>query len=187
MDAAAIDADAIDAAAMDAAAINADAIDAAEINANPINGGHHLNPINGGNKVKAKKIKAKKIRTKKLKANTVKELEEAENDNFYFVESDLPTNTTFKSINTSIEKMFDELITPILPKFELYPECNAGFEIFGADVMLDDEGNPYLLEINAKIGYAKEYGQQEGQAEYYKSFCYDFFNWIVDEFVLLQM
>jgi hypothetical protein len=116
----------------------------------------------------------------------VKEVEE-ENDNFYFVESDLPPNTTFTSINASIEKMFDELITPILPKFELYPECDAGFEIFGADVMLDNKGNPYLLEINAKLGYGEDYGQQEGQAEYYKVFCHDFFNWIVDEFVLLQM
>lgn len=163
-----------------------------------IDGGHHLNSIDananiidGGNKVKAnrvnaKKVKANKIKAKKIKADIIKELKE-ENDNFYFVESDLPPNTTFTSINTSIEKMFDELIKPILPKFELYPECDAGFEIFGADVMLDNEGNPYLLEINAKLGYGEDYGQQEGQSEYYKVFCHDFFNWIVDEFVLLSM
>jgi len=105
---------------------------------------------------------------------------------FYFLESNLPPNTTFKSINSAIETMFDQLITPILPKFEIYPECEAGFEIFGADVMLDDKGNPYVLEINAKIGYSEDHGQQAGQIEFHKAFSHDFFNWVVNEFILIE-
>jgi hypothetical protein len=110
---------------------------------------------------------------------------DAKSADFYFLESNLPPNTTFKSINSAIEEMFNQLITPILPKFEIYPECDAGFEIFGADVMLDDKGNPYVLEINAKIGYSEDHGQQAGQVEFHKAFSHDFFNWVVDEFILI--
>ena len=137
--------------------------------------------VNGGisNKHKGKKIKKSK------KSNKLhNKIADNNSDDFYFPVSDLPLGTTFKSINTAIEQMFNELITPILPKFEIYPECNAGFEIFGADVMLDDKGAPYLLEINAKLGYGEDYGEKDGQSEYYKIFCHDFFNWIVDEFLI---
>ena len=102
---------------------------------------------------------------------------------FYFNEKDLPNGETFSSINKKIENMFTELITPILPKFEIYPECDRGFEIFGADVMLTDAGEPVLLEINAKIGYSENYGEADGAKEYHQKFSYDFFKWVFINFI----
>jgi hypothetical protein len=79
--------------------------------------------------------------------------------------------------------MFLELMTPILGKFEIYPECSKGFEIFGADVMLNDKGEPFILEINAKIGYSEDYGEKEGAKKYHKQFSYDFFKWVFINFI----
>jgi len=105
------------------------------------------------------------------------------NDNFYFSIDDLPNGVSFSDINKNIEHMFHELIEPHLSEFEEYPECDAGFEIFGADVMLNNNGDPFILEINAKIGYSEDYGEKENSDKYHKQFSHDLFNWIYDNFI----
>ena len=101
-------------------------------------------------------------------------------DDFYFPKEDLPTGISFSDINKKIDTMFHELIDPHLDQFEEYPECDAGFEIFGADVMLDHRGEPYVLEINAKIGYSEDYGEKEGSKEYHEKFSHDFFDYVIN-------
>ena len=108
-----------------------------------------------------------------------------DNEDFYFPEEDLPNGMSFSDITDNIDKMFEEVITPHLDKFEKYHECDAGFEIFGADVMLNDQGEPIILEINAKIGYSEDYGEANGAKEYHQHFSKDLFNWICDNFILV--
>jgi len=105
------------------------------------------------------------------------------NSNFYFPEKDLPNGVSFDDINKKIEKMFHQIIEPHLEEFEEYPECDAGFEIFGADVILNNRGDPFILEVNAKIGYSEDYGEREGAKEYHQKFSHDLFDWIYDHFI----
>jgi len=102
---------------------------------------------------------------------------------FYFSESDLPDDVSFEDINKKINKMFIDTITPHLGEFEEYPECDAGFEIFGADVILNNKGDPFMLEINSKIGYSADYGEKEGARQYHEDFSHDLFDWVYDNFI----
>ena len=112
-----------------------------------------------------------------------KDIIEDADPNFYFPEKDLLDSISFHDINKKIEKMFHQIIEPHLTEFEEYPECDAGFEIFGADVILNNRGDPFILEINAKIGYREDYGEREGSKEYHKKFSHDLFDWIYDHFI----
>jgi hypothetical protein len=107
----------------------------------------------------------------------------SEKDDFYFSSNDLPNGVSFEDINKKINKMFIDTITPHLGEFEEYPECDAGFEIFGADVILNNKGEPFILEINAKIGYSADYGEKDGARQYHEEFSHDFFNWVYDNFI----
>jgi len=35
-----------------------------------------------------------------------------------------------------------------------YPESKAGFQVVCADIMLNNEGRPYILEINRRCGFS---------------------------------
>jgi len=63
-----------------------------------------------------------------------------------------------------------------------YPECYAGYYIFGADVMLDDNFHPYILEINDKPGFGK-YGEDIGWEEYIKNYSFHLFSFILNNVI----
>jgi len=53
-----------------------------------------------------------------------------------------------KLCTTAIENNFTAL------DLRPYPESKSGFQIICADIMLDDKGTPYILEINRRCGFS---------------------------------
>lgn len=69
-------------------------------------------------------------------------------------ETDIPPHLVeialknLKKCTTAIENNFTSL------NLRPYPESKAGFQIICADIMLDDKGTPYILEINRRCGFS---------------------------------
>lgn len=62
----------------------------------------------------------------------------------------------------------------LLPYAKSYPESKHAYEVFGLDIMFDDQHRGYLLEVNDKVGY------RIYQAEENEKFSQNFYKWITD-------
>ena len=111
-------------------------------------------------------------------------------------ETDIPhhlVETSLKKLKlctTSIENNFIAL------DLKPYPESKSGFQIICADIMLDDKGTPYILEINRRCGFS--YGMKydtigvgdisttEAASHWKKmnhKFSTDFFDWVCNSVI----
>ena len=73
-----------------------------------------------------------------------------------------------------------KLIESISPK--PYPESNSAFEIFGPDIIIDDTGRAWLLEINKKCGFGIV-GEKDTWGVFNKKRSQDFFSWVLDTII----
>ena len=101
-------------------------------------------------------------------------------------ETDIPPHL----IATSLKKL-KQCTTAIEDNFlalnlHPYPESKSGFQIICADIMLDDKGTPYILEINRRCGfsYGMKYDPSEKNTEDSRwkkmnhQFSTEFFDWV---------
>jgi hypothetical protein len=63
-----------------------------------------------------------------------------------------------------------------------YEESNAGYQLYGADVLITDEFKPYLIEINKHPGFSR-FGDIVGWEEYINKFSTNFFHFILSSVV----
>lgn len=77
-------------------------------------------------------------------------------------------------LRAKIETVCDEIWSVIGGQIECYPESKYGYEVIAPDIMFDSELNPWLLEVNRKVGLAP-HGKD---AESYSRFMFDFYQWM---------
>ena len=65
---------------------------------------------------------------------------------------------------------------------EPYEESIAGFKIFCIDMMLDDTGHAWLIEINSQCGFSTGNNLTNGK-EYSHDFSSKFFDWILNSVI----
>lgn len=58
-----------------------------------------------------------------------------------------------KATWAAVTEMMTIVARRAAPHMRPYAESGAGFEVFGADIMIDEAGQPWLLEVNAKCGF----------------------------------
>jgi hypothetical protein len=119
-------------------------------------------------------------------------------------ETDIPEHLIKKSLielkkcTTAIENNFLDL------NLRPYPESKAGFQVVCADILLTEEGHPYILEINRRCGFsygtayetaqetsphgtAQEKSHSSKNNEKWKKmnskFSTDFFHWVYDSVI----
>jgi hypothetical protein len=96
-----------------------------------------------------------------------------------------PSIAFFNKCNKSIK---DAINSIPLDSISLYPEQKAGLFIYGGDIMLDDTGHAWILELNARPGYGLPDGIQLNNIEVAKNFDWHFFKglftFILDNIVL---
>jgi Tubulin-tyrosine ligase family len=63
-------------------------------------------------------------------------------------------------------QMMSGVMRIIRNKIKPYPENELGFEIYGVDIMVDDTGRPWLLEINSAPGLADNTEMKEYISEF---------------------
>lgn len=84
---------------------------------------------------------------------------------------------------------FDEIISlltkVISPRVISFPESRAGFEILGVDVLIDEDGRQYLLEVNNKVGYGMFFGMKDKEKwmKYITQFSREYFAWLRDTII----
>lgn len=59
-----------------------------------------------------------------------------------------------KSATESVIKLMGELGQAIAQSAGPYPESTSAYEIFGPDIMLDNDGKAWVIEVNAHPGYS---------------------------------
>lgn len=91
------------------------------------------------------------------------------------------TEEQINLINSNIRNKILKL-TNKLTEVKNYKESDAAFEIFGIDLMLDQDFNPFVLEINKKVGYGR-LGEIEGWDKYIEIFSKKYFDWILNSIV----
>jgi len=63
-----------------------------------------------------------------------------------------------------------------------YSESNAGYQMYGADVLITKELTPILIEINKHPGYT-QYGDTNGWEEFIHTFSMNFFHFILSHVI----
>lgn len=86
-----------------------------------------------------------------------------------------------------INKEINSLLINVCKKLDIsdittYSTMQSGFEVFGLDILFDQNYNVNLLEINKRPSYDC-YGEQEGWEEFNKDFSTKYFNWILNTVV----
>ena len=69
----------------------------------------------------------------------------------------------------------------------LYDEQNAGFFIYAADILLDDTGHAWILELNKKPQHIPKIVEKKSisfQKKYRSNYFTALFDWLLDDFVL---
>ena len=98
---------------------------------------------------------------------------------------DLPEELMIKckhSLNKCIHEICT-LIEEVYPK--PYSESNSAFELFGPDIMIDDTGKAWLLEINKKCGFGRlNIDEPELWDAYNKKRSLHFFSWVLNTVVI---
>ena len=84
-----------------------------------------------------------------------------------------------KSLN-DCNAIICKLLTSV--HMEPYEESIAGFKIFCIDMMLDDTGHAWLIEINSQCGFSTGNNLTNGK-EYSHDFSSKFFDWILNSVI----
>jgi hypothetical protein len=69
----------------------------------------------------------------------------------------------------------------------LYDEQNAGFFIYAADILLDDTGHAWILELNKKPQHIPKIVEKKSisfQEKYRSNYFTALFDWLLDDFIL---
>lgn len=83
-----------------------------------------------------------------------------------------------------MQQILGDAILPLLDKINCFPESSAGYEILGADIVFDNTGRPFLIEINDVPGVSWLKMIPEGAREYSKAYLDFLFGAIGGEFGL---
>jgi len=90
-----------------------------------------------------------------------------------------------KSINSAVYSIVNHLNEDII---SLYDEQNAGFFIYAADILLDDTGHAWILELNKKPQHITKIIEKKYsiafQNEYKNKYFAALFDWLLDDIVL---
>lgn len=83
--------------------------------------------------------------------------------------------TKRQKIQQVLDLVMDKIIFAIKQKCALnpYSESQNGYELLAPDVMLDEDYNPFLLEVNSRVGF----GAVKGVNEYYHDWERGFLDW----------
>lgn len=97
-------------------------------------------------------------------------------------EKDFPDSSPLR---VKIEEVCAEIWNVIGDQLECYTPSKYGYEVIAPDIMFDENLNPWLLEVNRKVGLAPH-----GNPESYAGFMFDFYSWVfrhgVEPFLTLQ-
>lgn len=77
-------------------------------------------------------------------------------------------------LRKKIEDVCAEIWDVIKNEVRCYPESKYGYEVISPDVMFDTDLNPWLLEVNRKVGLASS----SKTPELYANFTYAFYQWV---------
>jgi hypothetical protein len=101
--------------------------------------------------------------------------------------SELKNEYAYEFINKCKKSIDDAVGSISLDNISLYPEQKAGLFIYGADIMLDDTGHAWILELNDRPGLiGKEIKKSKNldKNKYIKLFYQILFQFILDKIVL---
>ena len=90
----------------------------------------------------------------------------------------------FKKCNKSIH---DAIHSIPLDSLSLFHNQNAGYFIYGADVMLDDTGHAWILELNKRpqhIGKIISKYSNSFEESYTRKYFSELFQWLLDDIIL---
>uniref|UniRef100_A0A6C0I2I3 Tubulin-tyrosine ligase family protein n=1 Tax=viral metagenome TaxID=1070528 RepID=A0A6C0I2I3_9ZZZZ len=90
----------------------------------------------------------------------------------------------FKKCNKSIH---DAIHSIPLDSLSLFHNQNAGYFIYGADIMLDDTGHAWILELNKRpqhIGKIISKYPKKFEISYTKKYFSELFQWLLDDIIL---
>jgi len=86
-------------------------------------------------------------------------------------------NTTLK---TNLEECKNVLCLAMASSnIKNYPESDAGYHLYAADLLLTNDNNIYILEVNKRPGFGC-YGEPDGWGEFNKTFSHNLFSFILD-------
>jgi GNAT superfamily N-acetyltransferase len=110
-------------------------------------------------------------------------------DDNYFTPEHLPD----RKFEESFEKQTSEICSGLfhlVSDIKSVPEADDAYEIFALDLLPDDKGNLYLLEVNEKVGYLpadatrpKNWRPEKKEPEAHVRFSYDRYQFIYDNVV----
>ena len=94
------------------------------------------------------------------------------------------SNTFFEKCNKSIHAAIHSIP---LNSLSLFHNQNAGYFIYEANIMLDDTGNAWILELNKRpqhIGKVVSKYPKEFEIAYTKKYFSELFQWLLDDIIL---
>ena len=74
-----------------------------------------------------------------------------------------------------------------MDSLSLFHNQNAGYFIYGADIMLDDTGHAWILELNKRpqhIGKIISKYSKEFEISYTRKYFSELFQWLLDDIIL---
>jgi len=89
-------------------------------------------------------------------------------------------DTTIKNLNSCIDTF---CLAFSMTNVKNYPENDAGYYLYGADILLKTDNNICFIEINNKPAFFR-IGEKEGWEEYNKKYCTNFFTFILTNTIL---
>jgi hypothetical protein len=89
-----------------------------------------------------------------------------------------------KFIHKCNKSIHDAINSINLKKIHLYPDQSAGFYIFGADIMLDNTGHAWILELNSSPGHTPKSFSDEDKKKYNDHYFPTLFKWLLDDIIL---
>jgi hypothetical protein len=83
-----------------------------------------------------------------------------------------------KSINSALHSIN-------LSRIDIPPDQNAGFHVFGADILLDDTGHAWILELNRSPAHEPPKSlSEEDKKKYILHYFPTLFKWLLDDIIL---
>lgn len=90
-------------------------------------------------------------------------------------------DSVLKLAETTLKESLTTIAIAIAQNVEPYPESYAAFEVFGLDVMFDETGQTWILEVNDRVGLEWDLSTGFSNKELYSA---NFFQWVLSECVL---